>query len=227
MKNKNKRNQAIAQEYSDTPITVLEIATNYGMSAAEVIKILSAQLGDRYRELVELKRQNQGANTMSKNKLFYVNDKVQWTNAEGERVIGVISHLFTKKCWLKPAGSDRVGETITGVSLEEIELYSSEPGPIEVALAELESDNCQSQQLSESVEPVELAEMESDNCQSQQLSELDESVELVELVEDNCQTQQLSQWQAGDRVKFFDEDTNQWISGELESIEEESDYCWL
>ncbi|MCT7975252.1 ParB/Srx family N-terminal domain-containing protein [Laspinema olomoucense] len=181
--NKNKRNQAIAQEYSDTPITVLEIATNYGISAAEVIKNLSAQLGDRYRELVELKRQqnHQGANTMSDNNFFHVGDKVQWTNAEGDRVIGVISQMFTKKCWLKPAGSDRVGEIITGVSLEEIELYSSEPGPIEVALAELKSSN--------------------------------------------CQTRQLSEWQPGDRVKFFDEDTNHWISGELDSIEEESDYC--
>lgn len=201
--NKNKRNQAIAKEYSDTPITVLELATNYGMSAAEVIEILSAQLGDRYRELVELKRQqNQGANTMSDN-FFHVGDKVQWTNAEGDRVIGVISHKFTKKCWLKPAGADRVDEIITGVSLEEIELYSSEPGPIEVALAEMESDNCQSQHLSDSVEPLEL----------------------VELEEDNSQSQQLSDWQPGDRVKFFDEDTNQWISGELESVEEESDYC--
>ena len=203
MKNKNKRNQAIAQEYSDTPITVLELAINYGMSAAETIEILSAQLGDRYRELVELKRQNhQGANTMSKKKLFYVGDKVQWTNAEGDRVIGVISQMFKKKCWLEPAGADQVGEIITGVSLEEIELYSSEPGPIEVALAEMQSDNCQSQQLSESLEPVEL---ESDNCQSQQLS----------------------QWKVGDRVKFFDEDINQWISGELESVEEESDYCTI
>ncbi|MCT7968979.1 ParB/Srx family N-terminal domain-containing protein [Laspinema sp. D1] len=236
MKNKNKRNQVIAQEYSNSPITVLEIATNYGMSAAEVIEILSAQLGDRYRELVELKRQeNQGANTMSDN-FFHVGDKVQWTNAEGDRVIGVISQKFTKKCWLKPAGADQVGETITGVSLEEIELYSSEPGPIEVALAEMASDNCQTRQLSESVEPVEMDEMESDNCQTRQLSEsvepvepveLVESVELVELESDNSQSQQLSQWQPGDRVQFFDEDSDQWISGELESVEEESDYCTI
>lgn len=354
--NKQKRAETIAQEYSETSVTVLELASNYRMSVAEIIKILSARLGDQYRELVQLKRQqNQGANTMSDN-FFHVNDKVQWTNSEGVKTIGVISKLFKSKCWLEPAGADRVGETIKGVPLEEIELYSSEPGPIEVAIADLKAqaneiekptaaveqpqetekpeqykvgdyvvfhDGESAQTLigeikrllnsgnylifadgqSWSVEPSAIKPDASEaitndesqefienlethpepNCRSRQFSPGDrveflddpdengyqqklvgtvkglkkdgnywvmfdgqdwdippdemtliqpeepaeaESEEVEEVEENpNCQDRQLSDWKPGDRVKFFDEDTDQWILGEIESLEEDSDYC--
>ncbi|MEB3831891.1 hypothetical protein [Phormidium sp. CCY1219] len=58
---------------------------------------------------------------------FYKGDRVQWIPQNGEEIIvGTIEKIFKEKCWLQPAGVDRVGEIIKGIPLDEIELYSSE-----------------------------------------------------------------------------------------------------
>ncbi|MCT7957293.1 hypothetical protein [Laspinema palackyanum] len=66
---------------------------------------------------------------------FAKGDKVVYNTA---KVTGVIVKLSQKKCWIQPTNTVGPEDIIKGVPLDEIELYSSQPGPIEIALAQLE-----------------------------------------------------------------------------------------
>lgn len=149
---------------------------------------------------------------------FHKGDRVVWFSPEGQ-VIGTIEKVFKDKCWLQPAGSDRIGDpVIKGVSLDAIELYSSELGPIEQAIAQQQAEN---------------------NCQPQQLFWLYRG-ELVELLEENlgnCRIRfpggespwihksELDSFQIGDRVGFFEDED--YFEGEVTEIDLERKVVWV
>lgn len=118
-------------------------------SKIQIIKLESIDDSGNLATLYKFITTNKsGVNIMAEFK-FHKGDRVAWFSPEGQ-VIGTIEKVFKDKCWLQPAGTDRIGDpVIKGVSLDAIELYSGEPGPIEVAIAQAETDNCQPQQLSE------------------------------------------------------------------------------
>lgn len=56
-KSREERDEAITQEYEVTIVSPLELARKYNVGATEIVEILSDRFGDKYREVVELKRQ--------------------------------------------------------------------------------------------------------------------------------------------------------------------------
>ncbi|AFY80175.1 hypothetical protein [Oscillatoria acuminata] len=53
----DERDEAIAQEYAQTMIPLVNLAQKYNLSGSKTVDILSARLGEEYSELVEFKRQ--------------------------------------------------------------------------------------------------------------------------------------------------------------------------
>lgn len=135
----------IAQEYEQSSIKILELATKYRKSCQQITDLLKSELGpQKFSTLTKSKRGIMPKTTKAtkttkteESEFFKVNDRVQWFNPDGPRVIGVITKVFKEKCWIQPAGADGVGEELKGVLLDQIELYSDAPGPIEEMIAQL------------------------------------------------------------------------------------------